>query len=202
MIEFDDFYDNGLYYIFPSSNTNKVISISNNEINEGEFAILTKYNNSHYQSFYFYKDDDDKFLILNINSLKILGVEETLDESFVIQKKVNFNDKYKWKIMKSNIEKEYYIELSRYKKRLDISNDYLIINKPINSKQRFKFKTCIHQIPKSDIWNKWEKYELRDLLLDNMICIIRSSENDNLVLSIEQNNNVKYENQLFLKIII
>ena len=203
MTEFDNFHENGLFYIFPSSNTNNVISITNNELNEGEFAILTKFNNSHYQSFFFYKDDDNKFLIFNINSLKILGVEETLDESFVIQKKVNFNDKYKWKIIKSNVEKEYYIELTKYKKRLDISNDYLIINKPNNSKQRFKFKKCLHQIPKSDIWNKWEKYELRDLLLENMICIIRSGENDNMVLSIEQINNVKLnnftgnENQLF-----
>ncbi len=102
----------------------------------------SKLNNSHYQSFYFY--NDNKFLIFNINLLKILGVEETLYEN------------YKWKIIKSNVEKEYYIELTKYKKRLDISNDYLIINKPNNSKQRFKFKKCLHQISKSVKWYKWK----------------------------------------------
>ena len=68
------------------------------------------------------------------------------------------------------MQKKNYIELTKYKKRIDISNDYLYINKPINSKKRFKFKKYLHQIPKSVIWYKWEKYELRDSLLENMIC--------------------------------
>ena len=55
------------------------------------------------------------------------------------------------------MQKVYFIELVGNQKRLDILNNYLIINRPINSKQsqRFKFKRCISQICKSDLWYQW-----------------------------------------------
>ena len=38
------------------------------------------------------------------------------------------------------MQKKNYIELIKYKKRIDISNDYLYINKPINSKKDSNLK--------------------------------------------------------------
>ena len=205
MNDFSEFLDNGIYFIFPDENTNKVITIANDGNNELEFTVLSNLNSSNYQAFYFYKDDDKNYLIQNINSLYILGVEETEDESYVVQKKVNFNNNYKWKIRELNIEKVYYIELVGAQKRLDILNNYLIINSPnnISQSQRFKFKRCISKICKSDLWYQWEKYELRNKILNNTICIIRSSQNENEVFNIEENGMITLkqftgqENQIF-----
>ena len=205
MNDFSEFLDNGIYFIFPDENANKVITIANDGNNELEFTVLSNLISSNYQAFYFYKDDDKNYLIQNINSLYILGVEETEDESYVVQKKVNFNNNYKWKIRELNIEKVYYIELVGAQKRLDILNNYLIINSPnnISQSQRFKFKRCISKICKSDLWYQWEKYELRNMALNNTICVIRSSQNENEVFNLEQNGMITLkqftgeENQLF-----
>ena len=108
MIDSSEFLDNEIYYIFPNENSNKVITIANNRINELELAVISNLNSSIYQAFYIYKDDDKNYLIQNINSLNVLGVEEASDKSFVVQKKVNFNKNYKWKI-KSHIWKKFII---------------------------------------------------------------------------------------------
>ena len=205
MNDFTELSDNGIYYIFSNENINKVVSIANDGNNELEFTVLSNLNSSNYQAFYIYKDDDQNYLIQNINSLYVLGVEETLDKSFVVQKKVNFNKNYKWKIKKSNANKVYFIELVRTQKRLDIFNNYLIIDKPNNVKQsqKFKFKRCLNKICKSDLWYQWEKYELRNMDLNNTICVIRSSQNENEVFNLEQNGMITLkrftgeENQLF-----
>ena len=180
MIEFDTFNENCLNYIFPTKAEHQVLSILNNSKTSLDFCVLSKYEDSFFQSFYFHPFDKSRnYLIININSLKVLGVEETSDESFVIQNTVNFNDKYLWKIIKSNKEKEYFIELSKYKKRLDISNNhYLIINSNNKVNQTFKLKNCNYQISKTDIWIKWEKYKCRDALDDSMVCIIRTKKNE------------------------
>ena len=205
MNDFIEFSDNGIYYIYSNENINKVITIANNGNKELEFTIISDLNSSNYQAFYIYKDDDNNYLIQNINSLYILGVEKTLDKSNVFQKKVNFNKNYKWKIKKSDKQKVYFIELVGNQKRLDILNNYLIIDRPNNSKQsqRFKFKRCLTKICKSDLWYQWEKYELRNMALNKTICVIRSSQNENEVFNLEQNGMITLkqftgeENQLF-----
>ena len=196
MIEFDLFSNNSLNYIFPTKAEHQVLSIFNNGKTNLDICVLSKYEDSFFHSFYFYKiDKSENYLIININSLKVLGVEETSDESFVVQNKVNFTDKYLWKIIKSNKEKEYFIELSKYKKRLDISNNqYLIINSNNKVNQTFKLKKCNYQVSKTDLWIKWEKYKFRNNLDDSMLCIIRTKKNEKKVLDLSQNGTLNFKN--------
>ena len=205
MMEFDLFDNKNINYIFPTSAEHQVLSIFNNGKTSLDMCVLSKYEDSFFQSFYFYRiDNSENYLIININSLKVLGVEETSDESFVVQNTVNFTDKYLWKVVKSNKEKEYFIELSKYKKRLDISNKhYLIINSNNKVKQTFKFKKCNYQVSKSDLWIKWEKYKSRNKLDDSMVCIIRTKKDEKKVLDLSQNGTLNFKdftgekNQLF-----
>ena len=192
MDDFSEFSENGIYYIFSYENINKVITIANDGNKELEFTFLSYLNSSNYQVFYFYKDDDNNFLIQNINSLYVLGVEQISEYSPVVQKKVNFNKNYKWKIKKLNMDKVYLIESVGAQKRLDISNNYAIINNPNNfsQSQQFKFKRSLSKICKSDLWYQWEKFELRSMALNNKICIIRSSQNENEVFNIEENGTI------------
>ena len=78
MNDFTEFSDNGIYYIYSNENISKVITIANDGNNELEFTVLSSLNSSNYQAFYIYKDDDNNYLIQNINSLYILGAEKTL----------------------------------------------------------------------------------------------------------------------------
>ena len=205
MNDSSEFLDNEIYYIFPNENSNKIITIANNGINELEFAVISNLNSSIYQAFYIYKDDDKNYLIQNINSLNVLGVEEASDKSFVVQKKVNFNKNYKWKIKKSYMEKVYYIELVGTEKRLDILNNNAIINNPndFSQNQQFKFKRCLSKICKSDLWCQWEKYELRNKILNHTKFVIRYSQNEDKVFNQEQNGMITLkqftgeENQIF-----
>ena len=176
--------ENKLYYIFPSFSTNKVISIMNNSTDENDILLLSPFNDSFIQAFYLYNTNDDCFYILNINSLKVLGVEETLDESFVNQNFIQSKDNYKWKIIKASNRNEFYIELFNSKKRLEIKNDYAIINKKYENEisQKFKFKECFYNLSKSDIWIKCEKFICRKSI-KNGLYIILSAENENKVLN-------------------
>lgn len=196
MIEFDMFDKKSINYIFPNKAEHQVLSIFNNSKTSLGFCVLSKYEDSFFQSFYFYEiDKSENYLIININSLKVLGVEETSDESFVVQNKVNFSDKYLWKIIKSNKEKEYFIELSKYKKRLDISsNHYLIINSNNKVNQTFKLKKCNYQISKTDIWIKWEKFICRNTLDDSMVCIIKTKKDEKKVLDLSNNGELNFKN--------
>ena len=131
---------------------------------------------------------------MNINSLKIIGVENISTYYPIIQNFISPSERYKWKIIQANIyEKTYYIELKYNNKRIDIKNNFAIINTPNNytQSQKFIFRKCLYNIPKSDLWQKWEKYYYRNFLenLPLQILIIRSAQNENYVLNLDSYSN-------------
>ena len=72
---------------------------------------------------------------------------------------------------------------------MDFYNNYLIINERNDSNtQKFIFKKCLYNIPKTDLWKKWEKYRYREFR-ENNCYIIRSAENENIVLNYNSSTN-------------
>jgi len=190
MLDEDEFNESGIYYIL-LSNQNYSLSVINNKTTPNSSLIASFFDDSYYQGFYFLKNEDNFYYIMNINSLKIIGVENISNYSPLIQNFISPSDRYKWKIIKTNIyEKTYYIELKYNNKRLDIKNNDAIINTPNNysQSQKFIFRKCLYNIPKTDLWQKWEKFTLRNLL-ENQIFIIRAAQNENYVLNLDSYNN-------------
>ena len=189
----------GLYYICCSFNPNYCLSIQQNKIEPNIPLIISNFYDSFYQAFYFYKNKDFSYSIMNINSLKIIGIDNIYKSSTVIQNIISPLENYKWEIRKTNnfYKNEYYIELkSNSNQRIDCLNNFVIINnKNDNSNtQRFVFRECLYNVPKSDLWIKWEKYHLRDYI-ENQMYIIRSAENDNFVFNFNSyNNNISLNN--------
>ena len=200
MSQFDEFIGDGLYYILCSFDPKYSLSIQNNKIEPYSPLIISIFKDSFYQAFYFMKNkEDSSYSIMNINSLKIIGIENINSNSSIIQNIISPMNNYRWIIKKTNnyAVNEYYIELkSNSNKRIDCVNNFVIINdkNDYNQSQIFKFKTCIYNVPKSDLWVKWEKYYLREFE-ENQVYIIRSAQNDNYVLNLNLfNNNISLKN--------
>ena len=200
MINDENFDLEGIYYVYSSFNPNYFLTIQNNDININNLLILSNFNDTINQAFYFFKNEDNSYFIMNISSLKILGVKNIKNKSYIIQDNISPSNNFKWKVLKTNnyYANEYYIELFKNNKRMDINNNYFVINE-INENiksQRFKFKKCIYNIIKSDLWQKWEKYRYREFI-ENHFYIIRSAQNENYVFNLDLfNNNItlKYFN--------
>ena len=193
MDDFDGFDDEGLYYIHSSVNPNYSFTIQNNGIESYLPLTISVFEDSFCQAFYFFKNEDDSYFIMNINSLKVLGVEDNNNNSFIIQNSISSLDNYKWEIIKAdqyNI-KEYYIRLKYNNKRIDYFNNFAIVNNAndFSQSQRFMFRKYLYNVPKSDLWQKWEKYKFREFI-DSQMYIIRSAENDNNVISTDLYNNI------------
>jgi len=195
MLDEDEFDESGIYYIL-LPNKNYSLSIQNNITSPNSSLVVSFFDDSFYQGFYFLKSEDNFYYIMNINSLKIIGVENTSNYSPIIQNFISPSDRYKWKIIQSNIyEKTYYIELKYNNKRIDIKNNFAIINTSNNFSlsQKFMFRKCLYNIPKTDLWQKWEKYTIRNFI-ENQIFIIRAAQNENYVLNLDSyNNNITLE---------
>ena len=193
MFDNNDFNESGVYYIL-LSNQNYSLSVLNNTTTPKSSLAVSFFDDSFYQAFYFLKTEDNSYFIMNINSLKIIGVENISNYSPIIQNFITPSDRYKWKITQANIyEKTYYIELKYNNKRIDIKNNFAIINTPNNysQSQKFMFRKCLYNTPKSDLWQKWEKYFYRNFLknLPIQLLIIRSAQNENYVLNLDSYNN-------------
>ena len=93
----------GLYYICCSFNPNYCLSIQQNKIEPNIPLIISNFYDSFYQAFYFYKNKDFSYSIMNINSLKIIGIDNIYKSSTVIQNIISPLENYKWEIRKTNI---------------------------------------------------------------------------------------------------
>ena len=193
MDDFDGFDDEGLYYIHSSINPNYSLTIQNKGIEPYLPLIISDFEDSFCQAFYFFKCEDDSYFIMNINSLKILGVEDINNNSYIIQNIISPLDNYKWEIVKTNNYniKEYYIKLKYQNKRIDFFNNFAIVNysNDFSQSQRFMFRKCEYNVPKSDLWQKWEIFYCREFIVNQMY-IIRSAENDNSVINLDLYNNI------------
>ena len=193
MSDFDELIEEGLYYIFSSLNPNYSLSIQNNKVYPYAPLTFSYFQDSFCQAFYFSKNKDNSYLIMNINSLKIIGVNNIYNNSPIIQNIISPSNNYKWEIVRTNNYnlKEYYIELKyNYKKRLDCLNNFAFVNdkNDLSQSQRFMFRYCLYNVPKSNLWQKWERYHCREFLMNNAY-VIRSAENDNEVLNLDLLNN-------------
>ena len=85
MYDSEEFEEQGLYYILVSCNPNYCLSVLNNRVEPYVPMNLSIFNDSFYQAFYFFKNEDNSYYIMNINSLKIIGVENNKNDSRIIQ---------------------------------------------------------------------------------------------------------------------
>ena len=119
MFEFTELSGEGVYYCHYSMNPNYSLNILNNNKEYHSSLVFSLFNDSFYQAFYFYKNDDNTYLIMNLNSLKILGVESYANGSPIVQNIISPSENYKWNIVKINYyTNEYCIELKYGNKRI------------------------------------------------------------------------------------
>ena len=183
MLDNFNFDGEGVYYIFFADFPDYCLSIENNNLK----LNVSLFQDSFYQSFYIFENEDNSYYIMNLNSLKILGVNFNLT---VTQNDIKPLKQNKWEITKNGYFNNYYIDNRFWNKRLDCNNEYFIINEKndYSKTQKFLFKKCIYNITKSDIWNKWEIHLLREFT-DNQLYIISSADNENNVLTLNSYNN-------------
>ena len=165
MLDNFNFDGEGVYYIFFADFPDYCLSIENNNLK----LNVSLFQDSFYQSFYIFENEDNSYYIMNLNSLKILGVNFNLT---VTQNDIKPLKQNKWEITKNGYFNNYYIDNTFWNKRLDCNNEYFIINEKndYSKTQKFLFKKCIYNITKSDIWNKWEIHLLREFT-DNQLYI-------------------------------
>ena len=198
---FDSFQDfkneGGLYYIISSFNQNNSLSIFNDRNESNTNLIISSFDDSIYQAFYIFKYIDNSYFILNIYSMKFIGVKNINDGSNIIQNYALPLDNYKWNIIKiAENKNEYYIRLNGTEKYIDFNNNNVVINRQniFSNSQRFIFKECLYNIPKSQLWKKKKKKIYRNFV-PNQYYIIRSAENDNNVFNLDlQTNNITLKN--------
>lgn len=191
--DFEEFNEEGLYYVYSSFKPNHVLTIKDNGIESYKPLTISIFEDSFNQAFYFLKNEDNSYFIMNINSLKILGVEGNYNNSPIIQNIISPSNNYKWEIIKTNnyFSKEYYIGLKYNNKRIYFQNQFAVIKDSNNYSQShsFMFRKCLYNVIKSDLWQKWEKFYYREFI-ENQIYVIRSSENDNNVINLDLYNNI------------
>lgn len=194
MLDTFEFQGEGVYYIICFDFPNYCLSIDNINTNFNSGLNISLFQDSVYQAFYFFENEDNSYYIMNIMSLKILGVNNRF-HSIITQKDIEPLEKYKWNITKNDYLNNYYIESPYYNERLDFNNENVIINEKNNFcyTQRFIFKKCTYNIAKSDIWQKWEIHLFREFI-DDQLYIISSAENENNVITLNSYNNITITN--------
>ena len=162
----------GVYYITCSQDTNYVLDIEEDSLENGANLDIWTKKDSANQKFYIEYDGGGYYKIYNVNSAKVIDVDSASEESGanVQQYESNNSSAQRWKIRK-NIDGTYNFIAECSGKALDVED------------AQYKDGTNISQYTYTNAYNQRFKLESTELLNEGIVSI-RKVDNHNVVLDI------------------
>ena len=162
----------GVYYITCSQDTNYVLDIEEDSLENGANLDIWTKKDSANQKFYIEYDGGGYYKIYNVNSAKVIDVDSASEESGanVQQYESNNSSAQRWKIRK-NIDGTYNFIAECSGKALDVEDS------------QYKDGTNISQYTYTNTYNQRFKLESTELLNEGIVSI-RKADNSNVAIDI------------------